>query len=123
MNAFDLKGHGLQNLPLIDIDNGDRTANFSTGPQAFAVFAELDMARTLINQSVMHQFIAGCVDPVQHVGGFAGIHRPFTIRADRHPFWLNADINLCHYHVAFDIDHGDQGIVFIGDIQPFVVGV
>ncbi|MCY1440521.1 hypothetical protein D9M71_568010 [compost metagenome] len=60
---------------------------------------------------------------MQHVGGFAGVHRPLAVRADRHAFGLYTDVDLRQHLLAVDVDHGDQRIVLVGDVQPLVVGM
>ena len=81
------------------------------------------MARALVDESVVHQLVGTGVDPVQHIGGFAGVHRPFSVRADAHAFRLNADIDLREYLFVVDVDHRHQRVVLVGDVQPLVVRV
>ncbi|MCY1504629.1 hypothetical protein D9M68_388070 [compost metagenome] len=81
------------------------------------------MAGALVHQGVVHQLLRGGVDPVQHVGGFAGVHRPLAIRAHRHALGLHAHLDLRQHLVALGVHHRHQRIVFVGDVQPAVIGV
>ena len=60
---------------------------------------------------------------MQHVGGLAGVHCPLAVRAHLHAFGLDADVDLPEHLGGLRVDHRDQRIVFVGDIQPAVVGV
>src|SRR5690606_10936032 len=94
VHALDGEVQSLDDLPLLHIHHADSAADLRGGPENLAVLGELDMAWALIDQGVVHQLVGGGVDPVQHVGGFAGVHRPLAVGADGHAFGLDADFDL-----------------------------
>src|SRR5690606_4515923 len=123
VHALDGEVQRLDDLPLLHIHHADSAADLRGGPENLAVLGELDMAWALIDQGVVHQLVGGGVDPVQHVGGFAGVHRPLAVGADGHAFRLDADFDLRQNCTVFHVHNGNQGIVLVGDIQPPVVRV
>ncbi|MNX48636.1 hypothetical protein D3C86_792210 [compost metagenome] len=123
VHALDLEVQGLEHGAAGHIENGHGAADFRRGPELRAIGGELDEARALVHQGAVGQGLGAGVDPVQHVGGFAGVDRPLAVRADGHAFGFDADVDLAEYLGGLGVDHRDQRIVFVGDVQPAIVGV
>jgi len=123
VHALDLEGQGLEDRAAGHVEDGHGAADFCRGPQLRAIVVELDEARALVHQGAVGQGLGAGVDPVQHVGGFAGVHRPLAVRADGHAFGFDADVDLAEHFGGLGVDHGDQRVVFVGHVQPAVIGV
>ena len=63
------------------------------------------------------------VDEMRHVGGLGGTDQDLAVRADRHAFRLDADLDVAHADPLFEVDDGYRVVVLVGDIEDFTGGI
>ena len=63
------------------------------------------------------------IDEMRHVGGLGRIDQDLAIRADRHAFGFDADLDVAKPGPLLDIDDGDGVVVLVGDIENFAGGI
>ena len=104
-------------LVLRRIDDANRAADFRGNPELGAVALEFGKARTRIDQDIGDDLACRGVDEMRHVGGFGRVDEDFAVRADRHAFGLDADLDFAEARAPFDIDDGHGVVVLVGDVE------
>ena len=117
VDARDLETDLADDLASLGVDDGHCAADLGAHPKLRPVGCELGDTRPAVDQNVVDRHVGRGIDEVRHVGGFGRVHQQLPVRRNAHSLRLDTDRDLRQHLVRLDIDHSDEVIVLVGDIE------